>query len=141
VPSLKRSISVKTSEEKMTARSTILLLLFVSGLWVTSSLQADADTNEIVSALMFICVGGGSEEKLEAQGQIDVALTLKKLRTGDIGGSGGIAGKFSKSEWQGLIGGISAQTTELQASQADKVRDCLKPYMPGIVEAVLKSNR
>lgn len=100
-----------------------------------------ADTSEIVSALMAICVGGGSEEKLETQGQVDVALTLKKLRTGDIGGSGGIAGKFSKAEWQGLIGGINSQITELQASQADKVRECLKPYMPGIVDAILKANR
>jgi hypothetical protein len=72
--------------------------------------------------------------------QIDIALTLKKLRTGDIGGSGGVAGKFSKSEWQGLVGGISSQMTELQASQADKVRDCLKPYLPGILEAVSKAN-
>ncbi|KRP99633.1 hypothetical protein AOQ72_14185 [Bradyrhizobium yuanmingense] len=102
---------------------------------------ARADTKEIVSALMAICVGGGSEEKLEAQGQVDVALTLKKLRTGDIGGSGGVAGKFSKAEWQGLIGGINSQITELQATQADKVRECLKPYMPGIVDAILKANR
>lgn len=124
-----------------TARSIMLLVLFISGSSITASSQARADTSEIISALMFICVGGGSEEKLEAQGQVDVALTLKKLRTGDIGGSGGVAGKFSKSEWQGLIGGISTQITETQASQADKVRECLRPYMPGIVDAVLKSDR
>ena len=103
--------------------------------------SARADTAEIVSALLAICVGGGSEEKLEANGQVDVALTLKKLRTGDIGGSGGVAAKFSKAEWQGLIGGINSQITELQAGQADKVRECLKPYMPGIVDAILKANR
>lgn len=117
------------------------LTVVISACLVVGTSQTKADTGEIVSALLAICVGGGSEQKLEAQGQVDVALTLKKLRTGDIGGSGGIAGKFSKSEWQGLIGGISAQITEQQASQADKVRECLKPYMPGIVEAVLKANR
>lgn len=115
--------------------------LIISGWLAMGPSQASADTSEIVSALLAICVGGGSEQKLEADGKVDVALTLKKLRSGDIGGSGGVAGKFSKSEWQGLIGGINAQITELQASQADKVRDCLKPYMPGIVEAVLKANR
>jgi hypothetical protein len=125
----------------MTAKLAALLILVISGCLVTRNSQAKADTGEIVSALSGICVGGGSEQKLEGQGQADVALTLKKLRTGDIGGSGGIAGKFSKSEWQGLIGGINAQITELQASQADKVRECLKPYMPGIVDAVLKANR
>ena len=125
----------------MIAKSATLLVLVISSWLVIGNPQASAETSEIVSALLAICVGGGSEQKLEAQGQIDVALTLKKLRTGDIGGSGGIAGKFTKSEWQGLIGGINAQITELQASQADKVRECLKPYMPGIVEAVLKSDR
>jgi hypothetical protein len=125
----------------MNTKSATLLVLVISGWLVIGNSQAKADTGEIVSALLAICVGGGSEQKLEAQGQVDVALTLKKLRTGDIGGSGGIAGKFSKSEWQGLIGGINVQITELQASQADKVRECLKPYMPGIVDAVLKANR
>lgn len=102
---------------------------------------ARADANETVKALLGICIGGGSEEKLEAQGQVDVALTLKKLRTGDIGGSGGIAGKFTKAEWQGLVGGISSQMTEVQAREADKVRECLKPYMAGIVDAILKASR
>lgn len=122
---------------KLAAPSALIIL----GWLAMGPSQASADTSEIVSALLAICVGGGSEQKLEADGKVDVALTLKKLRSGDIGGSGGVAGKFSKSEWQGLIGGINAQITELQASQADKVRDCLKPYMPGIVEAVLKANR
>lgn len=125
----------------MILKSATLSMLVVSGCLAICNSQARADTGEIISALLAICVGGGSEQKLEGQGQVDVALTLKKLRTGDIGGSGGIAGKFSKAEWQGLIGGINSQITELQASQADKVRECLKPYMPGIVEAVLKANR
>ena len=125
----------------MFAKSPWLSMLVISNCLATGIAQAKADTGEVISALMFICVGGGTEEKLEAQGQVDIALTLKKLRTGDIGGSGGVAGKFSKSEWQGLVGGINSQITERQADQADKVRDCLKPYMPGIVEAILKTNR
>jgi hypothetical protein len=68
-----------------------MLLIVVISNCMTLASQARADTSEIVSALLAICVGGGSEQKLEAQGQVDVALTLKKLRTGDIGGSGGIA--------------------------------------------------
>jgi hypothetical protein len=115
-----------------------LLGLFFS---VVPSGGAKADAQEMVAALITICVGAGSEQKLEAQGQGEIALTLKKLRTGDIGGNAGVATKFSKAEWQGLIGGINAQMTEMQAAQADKVRECLKPYMPGIVEAVLKATR
>lgn len=125
----------------MNAKSATRLMLFALLCLLISNFQARADTREIVSALLAICVGAGSEEKLEADGQVDVALTLKKLRTGDIGGSGGISGKFSKSEWQGLIGGINEKITEMQAAQADKVRECIRPYMPGIVEAILKANR
>ena len=125
----------------MSAKSATRLMLFTSACLIGFNFPARAaDTREIVSALLAICVGGGSEEKLEADGQIDVALTLKKLRTGDIGGSGGISGKFSRSEWQGLIGGINEKITEMQASQADKVRDCLAPYRSGIVQAILKAN-
>jgi hypothetical protein len=98
-----------------------------------------ADTDDIVRGLMFVCVGGGTLTQLESQGQADVALTLRKLATGKIGGSGGIGGKFTKSEWQGLIGGINAQISEAQAAEADKVRECLKPYMASIVDAILKA--
>ena len=122
-------------------RKSLRVLMVAGALSTVVNSMARADVNETVKALLFVCVGGGSEEKLEGQGQVDVALTLKKLRTGDIGGSGGIAGKFTKAEWQGLIGGISAQTTAAQAQEADKVRECLKPYMAGIVDAILKASR
>jgi hypothetical protein len=106
-----------------------------------ASARADSDIKDTVQALISLCVGGGSTETLEAEGKGDVALTLKKLLAGEIGGSGGVAGKYSKSEWQGLIGGLNSQMTQMQADQADKVRECLKPYMPGIVEAVLKASK
>jgi pimeloyl-ACP methyl ester carboxylesterase len=102
---------------------------------------AAADTNDLLKGLILVCVGGGSEDRLESQGQADVALTLRKLRTGDLGGSGGIAVKYSRAEWVGLVGGISTQMTEAQAGQADKVRDCLRPYMANIVDAILKANK
>jgi hypothetical protein len=92
------------SEELMDRQSAKLWILIISICLTTGISQARADASDMVSILMTMCVTGGSEQKLEAQGQIDIALTLKKLRTGDIGGSGGVAGKFSKSEWQGLVG-------------------------------------
>ena len=106
-----------------------------------ASARADSSIKDTVQALISLCIGGGSTETLEAEGKGDVALTLKKLLAGEIGGSGGVAGKYSKSEWQGLIGGLNSQMTQMQADQADKVRECLKPYMPGIVEAVLKASK
>jgi hypothetical protein len=60
------------------------------------------------------------------------------LRTGQIGGNAGIAGK-NKTEWEGLMGGINSGLTQLQKDQADKARECLKSYMSGIVQAILNS--
>ena len=95
-----------------------------------------ADSQVALNALMTMCVGGGSEETLRRDGQVDAALTLEKIRTGKVGAgvSGNIA--YSKTEWQGLIGGINAQIGMLQASQADKVRECTKPYIAGILAGI-----
>jgi hypothetical protein len=99
------------------------------------------EKSDLVKGLLFICVGGGSEEKLAADGKGDVALTLKALRTGNLGMSGGVAGNYSVTEWQGLIGGINAGITSVQADQADKVRECLAPYRAGIVQHMLNPSR
>jgi hypothetical protein len=103
-------------------------------LYVTPAI---ADMREVVGLLLRVCMAGGTSEQVETQAQGDVALTLKALKSGNIGGSGGIAGKYSKSDWEGLQGGISSGMTQLQAEQADKARACLNPYMPGIVQAIL----
>ena len=100
---------------------------------------ASADMNEIVSSLLKVCAAGGTSEQVEANAKGDVALTLKALRSGDIGATGVLAGKYSKADWVGLQGGINAGITQLQADQADKARACLAPYMPGIVQAIIQS--
>jgi hypothetical protein len=114
--------------------------LLMTTLFVAISADvARADMNEVVSQLLKVCLAGGSALQLEADGKGEVALTLKALRTGQIGGNAGIAGKYSKTEWEGLMGGISSELTQLQVGEADKARECLKPYMPGIVQAILNS--
>jgi hypothetical protein len=110
------------------------LLAVAFPLYVT---PAAADMREVVSLLLRVCMAGGTSEQLETQAQGEVALTLKALKSGNIGGNAGVAGKFSKSDWEGLQGGISSSMTELQAGQADKARACLQPYMAGIVQAIL----
>ena len=111
----------------------ILFFLFVA------DRPASADMDNVVSQLVKICFGGGSANEVEGAATAETAITLKALRTGNIGGTAGVAGKYKKSEWEGLIGGINSNLTQLQADQADKARECLKPYMPGIVQAILSS--
>jgi hypothetical protein len=116
------------------------MILALAGLFIAISADVSrADMNEVVTQLLKVCIAGGSAIQLEGDGKGEVALTLKALRTGQIGGSAGIAGKYTKTEWEGLMGGINSSLTQLQADQADKARECLKPYMPGIVQAILNS--
>ena len=56
----------------MTTKSAALLALIILGWLAMGPSQARADTGETVSALLAICVGGGSEQKLEAGGKVDV---------------------------------------------------------------------
>src|SRR6266446_1639844 len=98
-----------------------------------------ADMNEVVSLLLKTCSATGSASQLETSGNGDVSLTLKALRTGNVGVGGSLGGKYTKTDWEGLQGGLSAGMSQLQADQADKVRACLAPYMPGIVQAILQT--
>jgi hypothetical protein len=100
---------------------------------------AAADMNEVTSLLLKVCLAGGTSSQVEGQAKGDVALTLNALKTGKIGADASLGGKYSKTDWEGLQGGISAGITALQADQADKARACLNPYMPGIVNAILQS--
>ncbi len=122
-------------QPRLLVRAVLLTTLALSACPV----PAVADMSETVNLLLKVCLAGGSSEQVEGQATGEVALTLKALRSGQIGGTGGIAGKYSKSDWVGLQGGISSGISQLQANQADKARACLAPYMPGIVAAVLQS--
>jgi hypothetical protein len=117
------------------ARAVALPMTFV--LAIHFATPAVADMNDVVKMLLSVCLANGSSEQLEREARGEVALTLNALKSGKIGGDGGIVAKYTKSEWQGLQGGISSGLTALQGEQADKARECLKPYMPGIVQSIL----
>jgi hypothetical protein len=103
------------------------------------SAPASADMREVVSLLLKVCLAGGTSQQVDGEAKGDVALTLAALKKGDLGASGALAGKYSKADWEGLQGGISAGMTQLQGEQANAARACLAPYMPGIVQAILNS--
>jgi hypothetical protein len=118
-----------------------LELLFVVGFVMTASFgsPASAEMKDVVTLLLRVCMAGGTWQQLEGEARGDVAITLRALRTGDLGAKAAIDGKYTKADWEGLQGGISAGMTQVQAQQADAARECLKPYMSGIVQAILQS--
>ncbi|MDL2409964.1 hypothetical protein PY650_30980 [Rhizobium calliandrae] len=117
----------------------IALCIVAVVLFASPNAVAQSSLAETVDLLLKVCLAGGTSQDVQTQAKGDVAFTLKALADGDIGGSGGIAAKYAKSEWVGLQGGINSGISALQAEQADKARECLKPYMPGIVQAILQA--
>lgn len=115
---------------------TIAVVSLVGGCF---SEPAEADIRDVASFLLQVCQGGGTSSQIEGEAKGDVAVTLKALRTGDVGANGVLGGKYTKSDWEGLQGGINSGISQLQADQADKARACLVPYMQGIVKAILES--
>jgi hypothetical protein len=103
------------------------------------SAPASADMKDVVSLLLRVCLAGGTSQQVDGDAKGEVAFTLAALKKGDVGASGVLAGKYTKADWEGLQGGISAGMTQLQGEQANAARACLAPYMPGIVQAILTS--
>jgi uncharacterized protein YecT (DUF1311 family)/rhodanese-related sulfurtransferase len=94
-----------------------------------SSFAAQAGDDKVstaVSGIMTLCVGGGSTVTVHYTEQNQLEVTS---------GSGGLT--LERHEAQGLIDGLNNSITALQADQANRVRDCIKPYLGEIVHFML----
>ncbi len=104
-------------------------LLLIAGPSAALSLQEKTDT------VMQWCLASGKQQKLDGKLGVDGGITL----TGpSLHGTGDIA--LTREEWSGLIGGISKDMTQLQADQADKVRDCMAPVRERLMNKILDSD-
>jgi hypothetical protein len=118
-------------------RTTLSLVVVVVAIGLSA--PASADMKDVVSLLLRVCLAGGTSQQIEGEAKGEIALTLAALKKGDVGANGALAGKYTKADWEGLQGGISAAMTQVQGEQANAARACLAPYMPGIVQAILTS--
>ena len=77
-----------------------------------------------------LCIAGGQQFGVTGGGA--AGITVEPLRRG-VGGnlSGNL--QITKSEAEGLVNGIDKTLTQLQASEADKVRDCLAPVRQALI--------
>jgi hypothetical protein len=82
-----------------------------------------------------LCIGGGYVEKIEGQGNADLSLSIKKLFSTGAGAGGTV--KYTKEQMLGLIGGLNNSLSKDQTDQADKVRECVKPHMTKLIDAIL----
>lgn len=118
-------------------KTALSLVVIVAAMGLSAPVSADM--KDVVSLLLKVCLAGGTSQQIEGEAKGEIALTLAALKKGDVGANGALAGKYSKADWEGLQGGISAGMTQVQGEQANAARACLAPYMPGIVQAVLAS--
>jgi hypothetical protein len=79
----------------------------------------------IKDMLVVLCLAGGSETVITAQGDLELRSKIKDILTGNLGAAAKGETKFSKTTWEGIIGGISKEMTAVQGQQATEARKCM----------------
>src|SRR5262245_309297 len=69
----------------------------------------------ITESLKVLCLSGGSESSLTVKGDLDLKAKIRDILTGNIGAAAKGATEFDKHTWEGIIGGISKDMTEIQS--------------------------
>jgi hypothetical protein len=113
-----------------------LLTMIVATASVFGSIAPQAMTlQEKINAVLQACLASGQQQKIDGKVGVDGSITL----TGPaLHGVGDIA--LTREEWSGLIGGISKDMSQIQAEQADKVRDCMAPAREVLMKKILESD-
>lgn len=134
-----------TLKADMSTRSAFLL---AAGLMAAQTSLAQPTQNKpsatekiqtIKDALVTLCLLGGSESSLSVQGNLDFETKLKDILTGNIGAAAKGATKFDKHTWEGIVGGISKDMTEIQGRQASEARKCMTDMGFPLIQEALKS--
>lgn len=101
------------------------LITIAAALW-TSGAQA-GDSDDVRSAVQFLRMACVTGEKLEIEGSTDGGFALfKKGLSGEF--------RFSKKEVSGFVDTLNDQ---IKSEQADKIRECMKPYTGKILNIIL----
>jgi hypothetical protein len=101
----------------------------------SSGLASAMSLEDKTHAVLEACLAAGKQQKIDGKLGVDGSITL----TGPaLHGVGDIA--LTREEWSGLIGGLSKDMTQIQADQADKVRDCMAPARAVILKKIMDSD-
>lgn len=99
---------------------------------VVPRLSVSQEQQDKIDQLLAFCLASGEQQVLTGELSADGEV---KLIGSNLSADGNLL--FSRQEWSGLIGGISSGMTELQAEQANKVRECLEPARQTIFDQIL----
>lgn len=107
-----------------------LMLTFTLALEPGSSI---AETNsQKVDQLLEFCLASGTQQTVGGTVSADGEI---KIIGSNLAAEGELL--FTREEWSGLIGGLSVNMTDLQAEQANKVRECLEPARAAIFQKII----
>ncbi len=114
----------------------VLTVAIMAASVLGGSIYARAMTlQEKVEAVLQACLASGKQQKIDGKVGVDGSITL----TGPaLRGTGDIA--LTREEWSGLIGGLSKDMSQIQADQADRVRDCMAPAREILMKKILESD-
>ena len=116
-------------------------LTLVLGTAPAASQSIDAKVQAITDALVRLCLSGGSQTEISAEGNLELRAKIKDILTGNIGVTAGARPKFNKTVWEGIIGGISKDMTAIQGQQADAARKCMVDHGFPLIEKALEEKR
>jgi|SRR5215471_9470279 len=105
----------------------------------TAPQQAIAEKVEMITqSLKVLCLSGGSESNITVKGDLDLKAKIKDVLTGNIGATAKGGGEFNKHTWEGIIGGISKDMTDIQGRQASEARKCMTDLGFPLVQEAIK---
>jgi hypothetical protein len=113
----------------------IFALLPAGMFWsVAGGAQDAGDIERIANTMVRLCVAGGYTEAVSGGGAGGADLSLRSLEV-----KGNLKGEFkiTKSNAEGLVGGIENAMTQIAADQADKMRACLEPVRQRLLDVML----
>jgi hypothetical protein len=93
------------------------------------------DIEFAVQVIKSLCIAGSTNEHISLNQQPDAAVSVG--RAGATGEPFGPAVRLDRESIEGLVLGINNAVSGLAADQANRARDCMKPYLERILSAIL----
>jgi hypothetical protein len=123
-----------TEEERAMPRllQQMSILTALTAIFTAAAQPQAGNVKEAVNVIVVFCVAGGDRYSIDASGQADGGIALRKF-----GATAGGEIKISKSEARGLVDGLNASLNNLSAQQASEARKCMQPYIDRILDTIL----
>jgi hypothetical protein len=115
----------------------ILISVALGAAPAVSQQSIEAKVQTIKDTLVVLCLAGGSQTTVSAKGDAELRSKIKDILSGNLGASVSGNTQFTKQTWEGIIGGISKEMTDVQSQQANEARKCMVEHGFTLLSKVL----